>query len=195
MNTKIRLLTFVVLATFLGITGLTNLSNSGVFSQTDNNNTIIVGSNTNASEKLPLYLSGTIHHFTNNNTQPPGVWVIVGTWSLNIQNMENAEFVSDVVQARVGSIPYEQRNETSNHITDFRTESISITDKEIKINGTANNVQNGSIRFEDIPISLVIKGGDAIPYSQIYLTQGGEATNFANGATPWYGAVNQQVQK
>ncbi len=195
MNTKIRLLTFVVLATFLGITGLTNLSNSEVFSQTDNNNTIIVGSNTNASEKLPLNLSGTIHHFTNNNTKPPGVWVIVGTWSLNIQNMENAEFVSDVVQARVGSIPYEQRNETSNHITDFRTESISITGKEIKINGTANNVQNGSIRFEDIPISLVIKGGDAIPYSQIYLTQGGEATNFANGATPWYGAVNQQVQK
>lgn len=195
MNTKIRLLTSVVLATFLGITGLTNLSNSMVFSQTDNNNTIIIESNTNASDKLPLHLSGTIHHFTNNNTQPPGIWVIVGTWSLNIQDMENAEFVSDVVQARVGSIPYEQRNETSNHITDFRTESISITDKEIKINGTANNVQNGSIRFEDIPISLVIKGGDAIPYSQIYLTQGGEATNFANGATPWYGAVNQQVQK
>jgi hypothetical protein len=118
--------------------------------------------------------------------------VIVGTWSLNILNSDNATFVSDVVQARVGNIPYEELHETSNHITNFRTESITMDDNRVEINGTADNVRNGTMRFEGIPISVVILGGDVMPYSEIYVTQGGEAAEFANGATPWFGSVNQE---
>lgn len=180
-----QLITFAFVATFLGITTILTNSSLIVFSQSPTNTTATNG----ISERLPLTLSGTIHHFTGNNTQPPGVWVIVGTWSLNI--LGNA-FVSDVIQARVGNIPYEERHETSNHITNFRAESITMDDNRIEINGTADNVQNGSMRFEGIPISVVILGGDVIPNSEIYVTQGGEAAKFANGATPWYGSVNQE---
>lgn len=198
MSIKIILVTpVVVVATFLGvlsmIMGLTN-SSSVAFSESSINSTTI-GASMAISDLLPLTLSGTIHHFTNNNTQPAGVWVIVGTWSLNIQNSGNAIFVSDVVQARAGNIPYEQREETSTHITNLRTESITLNNARIEVNGTADNVQNGSMRFKDIPVSVVILGGDTVPYSQIYVTQGGEAGKVAIGATPWYGTVDQKNTK
>jgi len=61
----------------------------------------------------------------------------------------------------------------------------------IVVNGTADNIMNGFLRWKDIAVSIVITGGNALPYSQISVIQGGEATKDTNGATPWYGTVDQ----
>jgi hypothetical protein len=180
-------------AAMLGIILLSNLlvNTSFVLAQS----TIGEENVTRASTNIPLNFTGTIHHFTNNNTEPVGVWVLVGTWSLKItDNNNNATFVADVTQGRTGNVPYEQRNETSTHITNFRAQSVTVNDTRIAINGTADNVQNGLPRFEGIPVSILIVGGETIPYSQIFVTQGGEAAQTANGATPWYGTVDQKIE-
>lgn len=106
---------------------------------------------------------------------------------------DNAAFVADVTQARTGEVPYEQRNEHSHHITNFEAESVTISDTKIVVNGTADNVANGRPRFENIPVSVVITGDEEMPYSQLSVTQGGEAAQRANSATPWHGTVSQKL--
>jgi hypothetical protein len=71
-------------------------------------------------------------------------------------------------------------------------------DQEVWNNGyTCSSKQDMDFDHEfciadlDIPISIAILGGDIIPNLEIYVTQCGEAIEFANGATPWYGSVNQ----
>lgn len=143
-------------------------------------------------------LKGTIYHFTNNNTMPTGTWLISGTWQVKILDNRTANFVADIIQVKVGNddntnVPYDERAEHSHHISNFETDSIFINNKGISINGTADNIQNGLMRFENIPISITILGGKDLPYSHILVKQGGNATNFANGATPWFGVVNQNI--
>ncbi len=146
------------------------------------------------SLKLPLTLSGTIFHYTNNNTKPPGTWIITGTWTLVIRDNKNANFISDVSQIRTGDkVSYQDRFEHTHQITNFKTNYLSISNSKIIVNGTADNVMNGQMRFPHIPISIAIIGGNALPYSQIIVTQGGEAAQNANGATPWHGTVSQTI--
>lgn len=64
-----QLVSIATIATFLGITAILTNFPLIVFSQSPTNTTTTNG----ISERLPLTLSGTIHHFTNNDTQSPGV--------------------------------------------------------------------------------------------------------------------------
>lgn len=178
-----------------------SLSNSAfaqdVLNKNNETNNITTSNNTTSSPvalKLPLTLSGTIYHYTNNDTKPPGTWIISGTWTLVIKDNKNANFIADVSQVRTGDkVSYQDRFEHTHQITNFKANSISMSDSKIIINGTANNMMNGEMRFPHIPISITIIGGSAFQYSQIIVTQGGEATQNANGATPWHGTVSQRI--
>lgn len=185
--------TMTMTITLVIVTIALGTSTTSIITASGSTDTDISEVNTTASN-LPLTLSGTIHHFTNNNTQPPGTWLIVGTWSVEITDNNNATFVADVTQARIGEVPFEQRNEHSHHITNFKAESVVVNDTRIAINGTVDNIQNGLLRFENIPVSIVIVGGETIPYSQIFVRQGGDAELRSNGATTWYGTVEQKIQ-
>lgn len=144
--------------------------------------------------KFPVDLSGTIYHYTNNNTKPPGTWIITGTWNMKIIDNKSASFIADVTQARVdANATFDTRNEHTHQITNFEPTFVSISDSQIILNGTADNIQNGEMRFQDIPLSITIVGGSSLPYSQIFVKQGGEASQYANGATPWHGTVSQKI--
>jgi hypothetical protein len=170
------------------------LISTSVFGQSSGPENINAPTSPVTQVEFPLSLSGTIFHYTNNNTQPPGTFIIAGTWSLKIYNKNNATFTSDVTMARTGdAVAYTQRFEHSHHITNFRTSSISINPTRIVVNGTADNIMNGFLRWKDIPVSIVITGGNALPYSQISVIQGGEATKNTNGATPWYGHSRSDI--
>jgi hypothetical protein len=184
---------YILIATFTSALIAFNplLICKGAFAQANGPENIKVNPTTQVTQ-FPLSLSGTIFHYTNNNTQPPGTFIITGTWSLKIYNKNNATFISDVTMARTGdTIVYPKRFEHSHHITNFRTSSISINPTRIVVNGTADNIMNGFLRWKDIPVSIIISGGNALSYSQISVIQGGQATKNTNGATPWYGTVDQ----
>ncbi len=178
-----------------------SLSNSAfaqdVLNNTNEINNITTSNNTTSNSvalKLPLTLSGTIYHYTNNNTKPQGTWIITGTWTIVIKDNKNANFTADVSQVRTGDkVSYQDRFEHIHQITNFKANSISTSNSKIIINGTADNIMNGEMRFPHIPISIAIIGGSAFPYSQIIVTQGGEAAQNANGATPWHGTVSQRI--
>ncbi len=90
-------------------------------------------------------------------------------------------------------VTFEQRFEHTHQITNFKTNSISMSNSQIVVNGTAYNIQNGEMRFQHIQISIVITGGGTLPYLQIFVTQGGDAEKNANGATHWHGTVSQKL--
>lgn len=195
ISNKEKVPSYVLIATFTFVLIAFNplLICKGAFAQANRPENIKVNPTTPVTQlEFPLSLSGTIFHYTNNNTQPPGTFIITGTWSLKIYNKNNATFISDVTMARTGdTVAYPQRFEHSHHITNFRTSSISISPTRIVVNGTADNIMNGFLRWKDIPVSIVISGGNALSYSQISVIQGGQATKNTNGATPWYGTVEQ----
>lgn len=173
-----------------------NLFAQGVLNK-DKTNNITTSNNITSNKvalKLPLTLSGTIYHYTNNNTKPPGTWIITGNWILVIKDNKNANFIADVSQVRTDDkVSYQDRFEHTHQITNFKANSISISNSKIIVKGTADNVMNGEMRFPHIPISIAIIGGSTMPYSQIIVTQGGEAAQNANGATPWHGTVSQRI--
>ncbi len=119
---------------------------------------------------------------------------ISGTWNLKVNDNKNATFIADVNMVRAGDkVTFEQRFEHTHQITNCKTNSISMSNSQIVVNGTADNIQNGEMRFQHIPISIVITGGGTLPYSQIFVTQGGDAEKNANGATHWHGTVSQKL--